>query len=293
MSQKLRYIIPAIICLFTISWAIPFEQEKSNPKAERVKIALRQVGNELLLSNKDSSSIIRPVVQLNALQYQLSFEGKLAFLPDSLVAIVDKNFEKAGLSKNYIVEVIRCQDQEVSYSFEMNFNQNKTIVPCSGRKVANACHQIEVQFIEEADAVSESKLAIAGLAAGLLVFLIVGFRKNNTTRLRTSSEESEATDIDVYTVGSFHFYPKQNKLAKEKDTIALSKKECELLVIFANRPNEIIKREELTKTVWEDHGVIVGRSLDTYISKLRKKLKEDPTIKITNVHGVGYKLEVE
>jgi DNA-binding winged helix-turn-helix (wHTH) protein len=58
-------------------------------------------------------------------------------------------------------------------------------------------------------------------------------------------------------------------------------------------PNQIIKRDELTKKVWEDNGVFVGRSLDTYISKLRKILKDDDSIRITNVHGVGYKLEVD
>ena len=72
----------------------------------------------------------------------------------------------------------------------------------------------------------------------------------------------------------------------------MSKKECELLAILIAHPNQIVKREVLTKKVWEDNGVIVGRSLDTYISKLRKKLKDDESIKITNVHGVGYKLEV-
>ena len=64
------------------------------------------------------------------------------------------------------------------------------------------------------------------------------------------------------------------------------------MAIFVDNPNQIIKRDELTKKVWEDHGVFVGRSLDTYISKLRKKLKDDDTIKLTNIHGVGYKLEL-
>ncbi|WP_370097459.1 winged helix-turn-helix domain-containing protein [Xanthomarina gelatinilytica] len=80
---------------------------------------------------------------------------------------------------------------------------------------------------------------------------------------------------------------------KQAEEISLSKKECELLEIFAAKPNQVIKRDELTKKVWEDHGVIVGRSLDTYISKLRKKLEADSSIKITNVHGVGYKLELQ
>ncbi len=77
-----------------------------------------------------------------------------------------------------------------------------------------------------------------------------------------------------------------------KIEINLSKKECELLEILVANSNQIVKRDELTKRIWEDNGVIVGRSLDTYISKLRKKLKDDESIKITNVHGVGYKLEI-
>ena len=62
---------------------------------------------------------------------------------------------------------------------------------------------------------------------------------------------------------------------------------------FDTNANQVVKREELTKKVWEDNGVIVGRSLDTYISKLRKKLQQDETIKLTNVHGIGYKLEIK
>ena len=87
-------------------------------------------------------------------------------------------------------------------------------------------------------------------------------------------------------VGSFQFYPEQNKLIKQATEISLSKKECELLSIFVANPNQIVKRDELTKKVWEDHGVFVGRSLDTYVSKLRKKLSEDASIKITNIHGL-------
>ena len=112
-----------------------------------------------------------------------------------------------------------------------------------------------------------------------------------------TSEENPATnqtDPSTFTtIGSFKFYATQNKLVKEAVEISLSKKECELLAIFIAQPNQIIKRDELTKRVWEDHGVFVGRSLDTYISKLRKKLKADESIKITNVHGVGYKLEIK
>ncbi len=92
--------------------------------------------------------------------------------------------------------------------------------------------------------------------------------------------------------GEFLFYVDQNKLIKQQDEIVLSTKECQLLEILSENINGVVKREELTKKVWEDKGVIVERSLDTYISKLRKKLKSEPNIRITNIHGVSYKLEV-
>ena len=124
----------------------------------------------------------------------------------------------------------------------------------------------------------------------LIISAFLGFEfffRNKKTQLEPLSSNNSFAAL-----GRFQFYPEQNKLVKEAEEISLSKKECELLVIFMEHPNQIIKRDVLTKKVWEDHGVIVGRSLDTYISKLRKKLKDDDTLKLTNVHGVGYKLEV-
>ena len=127
----------------------------------------------------------------------------------------------------------------------------------------------------------------------ILIPLILGiaYRRfyNKEETAATLKEKTQEHKI----LGSFQFYPEQNKLIKKATEIPLSKKECELLEIFVANPNQIIKREELTKKVWEDNGVFVGRSLDTYISKLRKKLQEDENIKLTNVHGVGYKLEVK
>jgi DNA-binding response OmpR family regulator len=68
--------------------------------------------------------------------------------------------------------------------------------------------------------------------------------------------------------------------------------ETRLLLIFAMSPNETIERSRLQKEIWEDEGVIVGCSLDMFISKLRKKLELDPTSKIVVILGKGYKLEI-
>jgi len=77
-----------------------------------------------------------------------------------------------------------------------------------------------------------------------------------------------------------------------ENTIDLTGTETRLLHIFALSPNQTIARTRLQKEIWEDEGIIVGRSLDMFISKLRKKLEFDPTIKITVIRGKGYKLEV-
>lgn len=287
MNTKIFYSLAILCCLILISWMVPFQKEKDPHRPERIKITLREVGNQLLMSIEDSTSIILPVVQISEYHYKLSFQKDLTFLPDSLVSILDRNFEKAGLSKNYIIEVLRCEDLEVSYSYEKSMYWDKTIVPCSGREVPEACHTIEVQFIKEAKALSKLKIGITAVVMILMGFVVIRFRESTNSKDLLPHNTSNTHLL----LGSFYFYPDQHKLVKETLELPLSRKECELLTIFVARANKVVKREELIKTVWEDQGVIVGRSLDTYISKLRKKLKEDSSLKIVNIHGIGYRLE--
>lgn len=273
------FILVSVILLFVA-------KDDNTLFPERVKVSLREVGNQLLLVNQDSMSLVLPVKALKKNSFQLTFEKPLSFEPSQLVSIIDSTFQKAELPKNYIVETIACEAQEVAYSFQILNNVENSIVPCSGRVLPESCYAIEVVFTDVQSNASLKQIAFYGFLFGGFVFLFLGFYKRKKLIL-------QATESGDYSeIGSFHFYPEQNKLVKLAKEISLSKKECELLEIFAANPNQIIKRDELTKKVWEDHGVFVGRSLDTYISKLRKKLQDDSSIKITNVHGVGYKLEL-
>jgi DNA-binding response OmpR family regulator len=81
------------------------------------------------------------------------------------------------------------------------------------------------------------------------------------------------------------------KLIINGKTIDLTGTETRLLLIFASSPNQTIQRSRLQKEIWEDEGVIVGRSLDMFISKLRKKLELIRNINIVVIRGKGYKLE--
>lgn len=82
-------------------------------------------------------------------------------------------------------------------------------------------------------------------------------------------------------------------LDTQKDKIQLTQKEADILAFFASRPNTLLKREFILQSVWNDDGYFVGRSLDVFISKLRKYLKGNSAIKIVNIHGSGYKFQVD
>ncbi len=252
--------------------------------SEKVKIVLRQVGNELLLVNLDSTSLILPVKQIEENVFFISFQEELSFEPNQLVDIVKKNIVNTNLPTNYRVQVLQCSDNEVGYSYEVNIDEEKTIIPCAGRILPKNCYYIEVKFLKNTPFNNNPLFYLVFLFVFALV-LVVLYRR------RKKNLNSEI-QLNYSNLGNFKFYPDQNKLIRERVEITLSKKECELLEIFVANKNKVVRREELTKRVWEDNGVIVGRSLDTYISKLRKKLQEDKAVKLVNVHGVGYKLEV-
>lgn len=288
MNKRKIYIYSVFAFFLLLGWLFSSSNEKNEDFSERVKISLREVGNQLLLSNQDSTSLVLPVLELNNSKYKLSFQNQLSFNPTNLVSIVKKSFQKSLLPNHYRVEVIQCLDNEVGYSYEIKDLSEKDIIPCSGRLLPNNCYTIEVKFLNTIDLFFSKQIFLFAF-----IFLVTIFLLDFNFSKRKGIVNIQNNKKEYSNIGSFRFYPEQNKLEKQAIEISLSKKECELLVIFAANPNEIIKRDELTKKVWEDKGVFVGRSLDTYISKLRKKLQEDTSVKLINIHGVGYKLMVK
>lgn len=92
-------------------------------------------------------------------------------------------------------------------------------------------------------------------------------------------------------LGKLHLDVKGQRLLSGREEITLTEKEYRILELLNNAFGELVTRETLMQKIWLDEGVITGRSLDMFVSKLRKKLSADPELKITNVHGKGYKLE--
>jgi DNA-binding response OmpR family regulator len=94
-------------------------------------------------------------------------------------------------------------------------------------------------------------------------------------------------------IGKYDFDP-QKQILKIKDTVHnLTTKETELLKLLCNNKNRILERNFALKAIWIDDNYFNARSMDVYITKLRKYLKDDPSVQIINVHGKGYKLIVD
>ena len=94
----------------------------------------------------------------------------------------------------------------------------------------------------------------------------------------------------TYPLGSFLFDVQKQTLTRGEAVIKLTTKECELLTLLCVNFGEILQRDYALKTIWVDDNYFNARSMDVYITKLRKHLKDDPSVEIINVHGKGYKL---
>ncbi|WP_276360267.1 response regulator transcription factor [Daejeonella sp. H1SJ63] len=105
--------------------------------------------------------------------------------------------------------------------------------------------------------------------------------------------KTEASDQPAkFEIGKYKFDYTAQLIINENSQQKVSTKEAELLRLLCLKKNEVLTREEALITIWHDDNYFNGRSMDVFLSKLRKYLKEDPKVEIINVHGKGYKLLV-
>ena len=111
--------------------------------------------------------------------------------------------------------------------------------------------------------------------------------------IKRNEEDHKITDNLEFELGAYHFNPKLRELKIKDATQVLSPKENELLKMLAEHKNDLLTREKALKKIWGSDTYFNGRSMDVYIAKLRKYLKEDNTIEIVNIHGNGFRLVVQ
>ncbi|MEM9646944.1 MAG: winged helix-turn-helix domain-containing protein [Bacteroidota bacterium] len=287
--MKIALYIGTVIFAFALSLAVTKNESNSEDDTfpNRVKVALRNTGNTLLLQSGDSTSLVFPVTKNGPNTFQLTFQMKLSIVPDSLVASVHKSFRAMNLPNDYLVEVVDCSNLEVSYSYSISNNEESNIVPCLGRNLPMKCYTINVIFPNPPE-IKESQIPAPWYT--LVLFGTLGIGIFFWVRHKENGEMVET--VERTQIGNYTFYKDRNMLVKGDVSIQLTAKETELLQLFSDNVNQVVSRDQLLKEVWESKGIFVGRSLDTFISKLRKKFQDDDNINILNVHGVGYKLEV-
>ncbi len=286
ISGKRKYFF-ALILLFISVIFVAFSMADGNDfDIARREVLLRRIGHELLLQSGDSTSRVLPVNKIAADEYQIRFENNLTFQPDSLVNTTRRLLAKDPLAGDYVVNVLNCSNASVAFAYAISKNEKNTIVACSGREQPTACYMINIRFEPKGILIAKN-----GYLLGSLPFLaFVGFIFLRSAKPRRAVPEVQSAKI--FSLGPVLFDAKNRKLIINGKTIELTGTEARLLLIFALSPNETIERSRLQKEIWEDEGVIVGRSLDMFISKLRKKLEFDPNVKIVVARGKGYKLEI-
>ncbi len=292
---KRKYLTGFLLLLFISVICLAFRMAGSEDfDIARREILLRRVGHEILLQSGDSVSRVLPVKKIAENEYQISFENAFTFQPGVLVNTTQRLLGKDPLASDYVVNVINCTNASVVYGYAISKNKKDDIVTCIGRRQPVACYMINIKFKPAGITTAKNGYFLGAL----LLVAFAGFIFLRPVKPRKTLPEIQDTelpaspDTDVFTLGSMSFDAAARKLMIDGKTIDLTKTETRVLRIFALSPNEAIERSRLQKEIWEDEGVIVGRSLDMFISKLRKKLELDPNINIVVIRGKGYKLEV-
>ena len=271
--------ISLLCAAFTLSGSDDFDMA-------RREVLLRRIGHEILLQSGDSVSRVLPVKKTGKNEYQLSFEHAFTFQPGSLVNTTRQLLANDPLASDYVVNVLNCADASVAYGYAISKNRKDDIVACKGRVQPVACYLINIKFKPDGIITAKNGYLLGSL--GVLAF--IGFIFFKPVKPREAVPGSPPAGM--ITLGSMSFDPGARKLMINGNTTDLTRTEARVLRIFALSPNEVIERSRLQKEIWEDEGVIVARSLDMFISKLRKKLEADPAVRIVVIRGKGYKLEI-
>ena len=269
--------------------AIHRADKRSSTLQSKTALVCRAIGDQLLHHAGDARSRVLPVKQLAQGVFQIEFQRSLSFDADTLVEIVRSNILSSGLPEHYSVNVLHCSTSDIVYGFQIAHAQDD-IIPCLSREQPSGCYTIQLAFtdlttplISQSDAPT---IAIIIFGLTLVSALIIWFPVRHT-------DQSAAVNGKIISIGNCLLDAEGRSISDRSGTVELSDIEAKLLTILAEEQNKLVPRERLLKEVWEDNGVFTSRSLDMFISKLRKKFSQDDSVALVNIYGKGYKLEVK
>lgn len=270
-------------------------QESYLSRQQQSMAAMRMVGHRLLLSAGDSTSRVLPIEQ-ESNGYTVRFENPIAVDPDRLVSIVDSVLHLSGITSEYLVEVQQCSTRQVLYSYAVKHTIGPAAVACKERPLPADCHIIFIGMVGQVTEIAappEETPSAAGLLPIALTVIVIGtIGLTFSFRKRTSQHREHSPDRGLLSIGSYQFDTRNMTLTRGADRTELTGKEVDLLALLLASVNTTVERDVILRDVWGDEGVYVGRTLDVFVSRLRKKLEADPDVRIVNIRGVGYRLIV-
>lgn len=275
------------VLLFTQFVGVDRAGDNAPYSPEKVNLALRRTAHHLLRAAGDSASRI-PAVQ----QTDRVFTVRLnhAFSYDRLPALLQQSLDQHRIQANYDVAVLDCGRGELQLGYNFLDYTERGEVPCGGRQMGEGCYTLKVTFAETPPVDKSGggwwTLVFSGLLAG---FVYLSWK---TTQSAKPAEEADPETSEAIRLGNFWFNPVKQTLLCGDRSHTLTYREAKLLRLFASHPNQVLERDFILKTVWEDEGVTVGRSVDVFVSRLRKLLQDDPSVRIVAIHGIGYRIEV-
>ena len=287
-------VLGLILIQLASAYAVHNEQKEGNTP-EKINLALRRTAHLMLKAAGDSTSSIAAVTQPKSNVWSIRLEK--AFNYDQLPTYLQASFDVHGIQSNYDVSVLRCDNQvlQLGYTY-LDFLEKKD-VPCGGRDLEDGCYQLNVTFPDMAPSRTPYSNTIWLLPIGalclFLLFFILKTRQRPTQQpipTEPSDTHHEHTPFWI-SFGNSRLDPNTQVLVTATSVQQLTYRETKLLQLFVTHCNQLLERDFILQNVWADEGIIVGRSLDVFVSRLRKLLQDDPMVRIKTVHGVGYRLE--
>jgi DNA-binding response OmpR family regulator len=215
---------------------------------------------------------------------------------DSNLGTLLKNYLTA---KNYDTTLVRTGAQALDIFASGSFNLCifDIMMPemdglTLAKEIRLSNHDVPIIFLT---AKNQQEDIIEGFISGADDYITKPFSMEELLyRIEAILRRTSGSQLNVkegpYSIGSFSFDPLKQILSYKGKPIKLTTKESELLDLLYRHRNEILERNYALKTIWIDDNYFNARSMDVYISRLRKYLSKDPSLKILNVHGKGYKL---
>lgn len=160
------------------------------------------------------------------------------------------------------------------------------------KKIRRMDEEIPILFLT-AKTLEEDK--IEGLTLGGDDYIIKPFSMDELKLrievfLKRASIKPKAELPKQFELGEYRFDFENLSLKIENEDITMTQREADVLLMLCRNKDQVIKKSEILLKIWGDDDYFAGRSLDVFISRLRKYLKQDPNIKIENLHGVGFRL---